>query len=133
MLAVRDDVGRALSVDEEERLLKACAASRSRSLLPAVTLALNTGLRYDELRLLTWRQVDLVHESRDGRQEQDRGGRRPVGAAQRASTEGADRLGAGVREPKAVALRVPVREGRRRYRRSRYFDCASRYRKRSAA
>lgn len=63
MLRVREDAGRALSVDEEERLLIACALSRSRSLLPAVTLALNTGLRYDELRLLTWRQVDLVNEA----------------------------------------------------------------------
>jgi integrase len=63
MLPVRDDAGRALSVEEEEKLLRACAASRSRSLLPAVTVALNTGLRYDELRMLTWRQVDLVHES----------------------------------------------------------------------
>ena len=38
MLAVREDAGRALTVGEEEALLKACAASRSRSLLPAVTL-----------------------------------------------------------------------------------------------
>lgn len=63
MLRVREDVGRALTVEEEERLLIACAASRSRSLLPPVTLALNTGLRYDELRLLTWRKVDLVNEA----------------------------------------------------------------------
>ncbi|MEQ1897613.1 MAG: site-specific integrase [Vicinamibacterales bacterium] len=63
MLRVREDVGRALAVEEEERLLRACAASRSRSLLPAVTLALNTGLRHDELRLMTWRQVDLVNDA----------------------------------------------------------------------
>ena len=60
MLPVRDDVGRALSADEETRLLKACGDSRSRSLLPAVTLALNTGMRYSELRLLQWWQVNLV-------------------------------------------------------------------------
>ena len=63
MLRAREDAGRALSVDEEEKLLRACASSRSRSLLPAVTLALNTGLRHDELRLLTWRQIDLVNEA----------------------------------------------------------------------
>jgi integrase len=63
MLRVREDTGRALAVDEEENLLMACAASRSRSLLPAVTLALNTGLRHDEIRLLTWRQIDFVHEA----------------------------------------------------------------------
>ena len=63
MLRAREDVGRALTVEEEDKILRACAASRSRSLLPAVTLALNTGLRHDELRLLTWRQVDLVNEA----------------------------------------------------------------------
>jgi len=54
MLAVRDDIGRALSQKDEKKLLDACADSRSRSLLPAVLLALNTGMRYSELRLLQW-------------------------------------------------------------------------------
>ena len=63
MLSVREDAGRALSPAEEDTLLAACAASRSRSLLPAVTLALSTGLRYDELRQLTWRQVDFANEA----------------------------------------------------------------------
>ena len=62
-LPVRDHVGRSLSLGEEERLLKACADSRSRSVLPAVTLALNTGLRYSELRLLRWWQVDFTRRS----------------------------------------------------------------------
>lgn len=59
MLAVPDDIGKALSPKDEKKLLDACADSRSRSLLPAVLLALNTGMRYSELRLLRWRQVDL--------------------------------------------------------------------------
>jgi integrase len=63
MLPVREDAGRALSPEEEQKLLAACAASRSRSLLPAVTVAVNTGLRHDELRLLKWRHIDLVNES----------------------------------------------------------------------
>ena len=63
MLTVREDVGRAISVEEEQKLLTACATSRSRSLLPAVTLALNTGLRHDEMRLLTWRRVDFVNDA----------------------------------------------------------------------
>ena len=62
-LPVRDHVGRSLSLAEEERLLKTCADSRSRSLLPAVTLALNTGLRYSELRYLRWWQVDFTRRS----------------------------------------------------------------------
>lgn len=59
MLRAREDVGRAISRDEEAALLEACRASRSRSLHPAVLLALNTCMRYSELRLLRWRQVDF--------------------------------------------------------------------------
>lgn len=59
MLTARDDVGRALSSDEEFRLLAAASQSRSRSLLPALVLALNTGLRRGELATLRWSQVDL--------------------------------------------------------------------------
>jgi integrase len=56
----REDVGRALGHDEEHRLLTACGQNRSRSLYPAVLLALHSGLRSEELRLLRWRQVDLI-------------------------------------------------------------------------
>jgi integrase len=59
----REDVGRALSHDEEHRLLVACKANRSRSLYPAVLLALHTGLRSEELRLLRWRQIELIGNS----------------------------------------------------------------------
>jgi integrase len=59
MLRVREDVGRALAADEERKLTKACGASRSRALLPAVLVALNTGLRYGELVALRWEQIDL--------------------------------------------------------------------------
>ena len=44
MLAVREDIGRALTADEEQRLLTACRASRSRALTTIVTLALHTGM-----------------------------------------------------------------------------------------
>ena len=53
----------ALTVEHEEAPLKPCAASRSRSLVVAVTLALQTGLRHDEIGLLKWRQVDLVNNA----------------------------------------------------------------------
>ena len=59
MLRAREDVGRAISRDEEAALLEACRGSRSRSLYPAVLIALNTCMRYSELRLLRWGQIDL--------------------------------------------------------------------------
>ena len=63
MLPTPDDQGQALSEKDEETLLHACGTSRSRSLLPVVTLALNTGMRTMEIRLLRWRQVDLARRT----------------------------------------------------------------------
>jgi integrase len=60
MLPTLDDVGRAINADEEAALLSACLSSRSRSLYFAVMLALNTGMRYSEIRLLRWKQVDFA-------------------------------------------------------------------------
>src|SRR6266478_5466204 len=60
MLPTHEQCGRALTNLEEEALLKACLSSRSRSLYTAVTIALTTAMRYCEIRLLTWKQIDLV-------------------------------------------------------------------------
>ena len=60
MLPVRNDTGRALTLAEEDALFESCAKSRSRVLYPFVVLALNTGMRYSDIRLLQWEQVDLV-------------------------------------------------------------------------
>ena len=60
MLPVRNDKGRALTRAEEDVLLESCAKSRSRVLYPFVVLAMNTGMRYSEIRLLRWEQIDLV-------------------------------------------------------------------------
>jgi integrase len=60
MLKVRQEVGKALTIGEEDALLSACRASRSRSLYPAVMLALHTCMRYSEIRLLRWHQIDLT-------------------------------------------------------------------------
>ena len=54
MLAARDDIGRAITPEEESALLLACGKSRSRSLVPFVTLAIETGARYGVIRTLQW-------------------------------------------------------------------------------
>lgn len=60
MLREPEEVGRALTHDEEHRLLIAAKRSVSRSLYPAVLLSIHTGMRHQELRFLRWRQVDLM-------------------------------------------------------------------------
>ena len=60
MLEEREDVGRALTVEEESALLLECGRSRSRLLLPFVVLALKTGGRFNTVRTLQWRRVDFA-------------------------------------------------------------------------
>ncbi len=86
MLSTPDDIGKALSIEDEKKLLDACAESRSRSLLPAVLLALNTGMRYSELRLLRWLQVDLERRTvRVGKSKTDAGTGRAIPLNDRAT------------------------------------------------
>lgn len=59
-LRQREDVGRALSPEEKNRVIAAAETSVSRSLYPAVLLSIHTGVRNEELRLLKWNQVDLI-------------------------------------------------------------------------
>jgi integrase len=59
MLAEREDVGQALTPEQERLLLEECGRSVSRALLPFVTLAIDTGARYDTIRTLQWERVDL--------------------------------------------------------------------------
>jgi integrase len=61
MLPTTDDIGHALTADEEAALLSACLQSRSRCLYTAVMVALNTGMRYSEIRLLQWKQLDFLN------------------------------------------------------------------------
>ncbi len=62
MLREREDIGRALTPDEEHRILSAAKTSISRSLYPAVLLSIHGGMRNQELRLLRWRQIDFLKE-----------------------------------------------------------------------
>jgi integrase len=62
MLKEREDVGRALSPDEQVRILTAAQRSASRSLYLAVLLSIHSGMRNQELRLLRWSQVDFLKE-----------------------------------------------------------------------
>jgi integrase len=52
--------GRAITSEEESRLLDAASKSRCRSLYPVIMLAINTGMRSNEIRALTWQQVDFL-------------------------------------------------------------------------
>jgi integrase len=56
----RKNVGRALSPDEEKRLLAAADANRSPNVRTMVRISLLTGFRAGELARLTWGQVDFT-------------------------------------------------------------------------
>ncbi len=52
--------GKAFSIEEKDRLMAAAGESRSPLLLPALTLALNAGMRDGEIRRTRWSQIDFV-------------------------------------------------------------------------
>ncbi len=73
----QDEVGRALSREDETRLLKACAANPL--LRTVVVLALNTALRKSEIRLLHWGQIDLFKRTLTvGKSKTEGGSGRPI-------------------------------------------------------
>ena len=54
------DAGRALSCEEQHRLLAAAATNRSPYILLVLRLAMQTGMRFDEIRHLTWGSIDAA-------------------------------------------------------------------------
>ncbi|MGQ9663140.1 MAG: tyrosine-type recombinase/integrase [Kiritimatiellia bacterium] len=60
MLKEPHDVGRALSIEEQHRLLSTAEGSRSRYIGLAIKLALLSGMRFDEIRTLTWQAIDFT-------------------------------------------------------------------------
>jgi integrase len=52
-------IGRVITLEEQTVLFAMCETSRSRQLLPIVTLAFQTGVRFGPLRIVRWRNVDL--------------------------------------------------------------------------
>ncbi len=61
MLPERQDVGCALTAEQESSLLVECGRSPSRALLPFVALALETGARYNTIRILQWANIDFAN------------------------------------------------------------------------
>jgi integrase len=61
MLTERQDVGCALTPEQESTLLQECGRSVSRALLPFVTLALETGARFNTIRTLQWGNIDFAN------------------------------------------------------------------------
>jgi integrase len=62
MLPETEQPGKALTVDEEQRLFAACGQSLQPSLAVAVVVFSNTGLRNAELRKARWSQVDILRK-----------------------------------------------------------------------
>ena len=78
MLRERHDIGKALMPEQERALLQA-TAERDSACHTATVLALNTTLRSDEIKQLTWEQIDLEQRSLVvGRSKTDAGEGRPI-------------------------------------------------------
>lgn len=63
-LPVRHDVGRAISQEEEAKLLAAASQSRSPALLPLVVISLDTGMRLGETQALRREDLSLSWKDR---------------------------------------------------------------------
>jgi integrase len=85
MIPLGEEIGRSISAKEEQALLVACGKSRSRSLLPLVVMAIETGARYNTLRTLLWGNADFAERSlRFGKDKTKAGTGRVIPLNQRA-------------------------------------------------
>ena len=57
----QEELGRAISAEEEQIVLRECAKSRSRSLATFVILAIETGARKNVIRTLHWKWVNFAN------------------------------------------------------------------------
>ncbi len=62
-LRQRADCGRALTPEEENRILYVASKAKSPTIYPVIVLALNTGMRDSEMRNLRWAQIDFFKQS----------------------------------------------------------------------
>ncbi|MBK9963461.1 MAG: site-specific integrase [Holophagales bacterium] len=84
-LRLPESPGKALTREEEKKLLAACKTSRSQALPVALVVALETGLRLTELTGLTWERIDFArHELVVGASKTEAGARRRIPLSQRA-------------------------------------------------
>ena len=109
MLTVRDEVGIALTADDEKKLLDACGSSRSRALLPIVTLALHTGLQSRRDSVVAMAANRLSQADADGRRDQNRGRNRAGHSFERESAWNPPNVGNQLSGPRVGTLRLSVR------------------------
>lgn len=100
--------GRALTAEEESRLLDAASKSRCRSLYPVVLLAINTGLRAGEIRGLRWQQVDFLGHTLTVGKSKTAAGTGPPHSPESSRSGGPDALTRAFQRGAAGALRFPA-------------------------
>ena len=113
MLPERDDVGRALTADEETALLAECGKSRSRILLPFVVLAIETAARYGTIRRLQWGNVDFENRCLTFGKDKTRAGSGRTIPANATRTRNTQILGGIIPESTAGPFRFSARVLRR--------------------
>ncbi len=108
MLPERQDVGCALTPEQETMLLLECGRSVSRALLPFVTLALETGARYNTIRTTPMGQHRLCRPLPQVRQRQDGLGHGPDDPAESAGHRNLEVLGTAISQPATGAFRLSI-------------------------